>query len=67
MKFQIIATIPKKSEKIVFPRTMGLSRKYEGPVRYPVTPGKSAPTISKGKGSHQLSLLADSDDEQVFI
>lgn len=47
---------------------MGLSRKYEGPVRYPVTPGKSAPnkpTLSGG--SHQLSLLADSDDEQVFI
>lgn len=51
------------STKMAMPRNMGLSRKYLGPVKYPVTPVRA--TI--GMEMHRLSLLADEDEEQVFI
>ncbi|XP_055617175.1 uncharacterized protein LOC129762698 isoform X2 [Toxorhynchites rutilus septentrionalis] len=52
------------------PKTMGLSRKYTGPARFPVTPVKDClRTISvhPGSGKVQLSLSNASEDEQVFI
>ncbi|KFB41968.1 AGAP013042-PA-like protein [Anopheles sinensis] len=44
--------------------TGGLSRKYTGPTRYPVTPAKDT---FKTIRSAQLSLSNASEDEQVFI
>ncbi|XP_055524142.1 uncharacterized protein LOC129717898 isoform X2 [Wyeomyia smithii] len=63
------------------PKTMGLSRKYTGPARFPVTPAKdslrtvlpvrpgSALGTSYGStgGRVQLSLSNASEDNQVFI
>ncbi|EAT36558.1 AAEL011364-PA [Aedes aegypti] len=51
------------------PKTMGLSRKYTGPVRFPVTPAKDCMrTISAHPtGKIQLSLSNASEDGQVFI
>ncbi|KAJ6638105.1 Tyrosine-protein phosphatase non-receptor type 13 [Pseudolycoriella hygida] len=62
---KVVGTIPKHpvTDKGTHPRAMGLSRKYVGPVRYPVTPVR--PTNSAEK--HRLSLLADNVDKQVFI
>lgn len=68
--FQVVAIMPKSSKSTALPRGLGQSRRYIGPVRYPVTPGKSEKDPIKsalGPSKHQLSLLADSDDEQVFI
>lgn len=45
---------------IPLPRTLGLSRKWRGPVKYPVTPVKRTLDVSD-------SLLTTSDEEQVFI
>lgn len=45
---------------IPLPRTLGLSRKWRGPVKYPVTPVKR--TLDKND-----SLTTTSDEEQVFI
>lgn len=44
---------------------MGLSRRYVGPVKYPVTPLRVG--VCGAAKQHRLSLLADEDDEQVFI
>lgn len=62
---QVVGTIPKNqtNDKGTLPRTMGLSRKYVGPVRYPVTPIRP----SNGTEKQRLSLLADNVDKQVFI
>lgn len=46
---------------IALPRSLGLSRKWRGPVRYPVTP------VKKSIDSSDNSYLSNSDDEQVFI
>lgn len=48
------------AKKPALPRSLGLSRKYIGPVRYPVTPGKDANAPSK-----PLSLFGE--PKQVFI
>lgn len=45
---------------IPLPRTLGLGRKWRGPVKYPVTPVKRTSDKSD-------SLLTNSDEEQVFI
>lgn len=48
---------------MTLPKQMGQSRKYLGPVRYPVTPIRT-----KVAGDNQrLSLLADDNDRQVYI
>ncbi|KAG4070549.1 hypothetical protein HA402_001215 [Bradysia odoriphaga] len=62
---KVVGTIPKHqtNDKGTLPRTMGLSRKYVGPVRYPVTPIRP----SNGTEKQRLSLLADNVDKQVFI
>lgn len=63
---QVVGTIPKHqiNDKGTIPRTMGLSRKYVGPVRYPVTPVRPSNIAEK----QRLSLLADNVvDKQVFI
>ncbi|XP_053681539.1 uncharacterized protein LOC128732319 [Sabethes cyaneus] len=52
------------------PKSMGLSRKYTGPARFPVTPVKdSLRTVLPARPSSriQLSLSNASEDEQVFI
>lgn len=71
ISLQVVAIIPKPDQfaeennerKRRVARTASQSRKYLGPVRYPVTPIKTILSPIR----HQLSLLADSDDEQVFI
>ncbi|XP_017771951.1 PREDICTED: tyrosine-protein phosphatase non-receptor type 13-like [Nicrophorus vespilloides] len=59
----IVDMIPKKVDEeeaiaIALPRSLGLSRKWRGPVKYPVTPIKSAV---------EDCVQSLSDDEQVFI
>lgn len=59
---------------IALPRSLGLSRKWRGPVRYPVTPVKNV-IIAGGSADVELASLSSlnnhylstSDDEQVFI
>ncbi|XP_049820356.1 tyrosine-protein phosphatase non-receptor type 13 isoform X3 [Aethina tumida] len=46
---------------IALPRSLGLSRKWRGPVRYPVTP------IKKSIEAADSDSIITSDDEQVFI
>ncbi|KAF5300403.1 hypothetical protein FQA39_LY02202 [Lamprigera yunnana] len=48
---------------IPLPRSLGLSRKWRGPVRYPVTPVKKPPT-PQDDGSNYETV---SDEEQIFI
>ncbi|XP_050303914.1 tyrosine-protein phosphatase non-receptor type 13-like [Anthonomus grandis grandis] len=48
----------RKEPAVALPRSLGLSRKWKGPVRYPVTPVKK--TVEEEAGS-------TSDEEQVFI
>ncbi|XP_044258663.1 FERM and PDZ domain-containing protein 2-like [Tribolium madens] len=55
------ATIP----PIALPRSLGLSRKWRGPVRYPVTPVKK--TMMGSDVENQTNYLSNSDDDQVFI
>lgn len=69
---QVVATIPKQTVKSAYPRNVGLSRKYVGPVKYPVTPiratlGMETSQQSQPQLQPRLSLLADDDEEQVFI
>lgn len=45
---------------IALPRSLGLSRKWRGPVRYPVTPVKNDDTDAD-------NYVSTSDEEQVFI
>lgn len=70
VEFQVVGTVPKhqSNDKGTIPRTMGLSRKYVGPVRYPVTPIRPSSSNSATTEKQRLSLLADNDvDKQVFI
>nr|XP_023012929.1 tyrosine-protein phosphatase non-receptor type 13-like [Leptinotarsa decemlineata] len=46
---------------IAVPRSLGLSRKWRGPVRYPVTP------VKKTADSDDVNYVSTSDEEQVFI
>lgn len=46
---------------IALPRSLGLSRKWRGPVRYPVTP------IKKGIVYNDTDSYNNSDEDQVFI
>uniref|UniRef100_A0A336LMW2 CSON002930 protein n=1 Tax=Culicoides sonorensis TaxID=179676 RepID=A0A336LMW2_CULSO len=66
---KIVDVVPKESHLVrpALPRVMGLSRKYVGPVKYPVTPAKYVSTSTVPKLHHQLSILAKSTDQQVFI
>lgn len=48
---------------IPLPRCLGLSRKWRGPVRYPVTPIKK-PVESNDESSNYVTT---SDEEQIFI
>lgn len=50
---------------IALPRSLGLSRKWRGNVKYPVTPAKKAFTTAVDKDSSTYNSL--SDEEQVFI
>ncbi|XP_076254755.1 FERM and PDZ domain-containing protein 2-like isoform X1 [Rhynchophorus ferrugineus] len=54
--------LSKEPPTIALPRSMGLSRKWRGPVRYPVTPVKG-----KVEGSTDDEIGMTSDEEQVFI
>ncbi|XP_030745463.1 tyrosine-protein phosphatase non-receptor type 13-like [Sitophilus oryzae] len=49
---------------IALPRSMGLSRKWRGPVKYPVTPVKGK---IEGSSPVEEDLGIASDEEQVFI
>lgn len=69
---QVIATLPKNFNELfdnkmtsttAMPKTMGLSRRYLGPVKYPVTPIR----VSLGTEKQRLSLLVDENDKHVFI
>lgn len=48
---------------IALPRSLGLSRKWRGPVRYPVTPVKN---IDNNEADN-YNYISTSDEEQVFI
>ena len=48
---------------IALPRSLGLSRKWRGPVKYPVTPVK----ITPDEADESSVYVTTSDDEQVFI
>lgn len=56
-KAVIVDMIPKQGLKRALPRSLGLGRRWNGPVRYPVTPLKKT-----GGGEDETS-----EDEQVFI
>lgn len=47
---------------IALPRSLGLSRKWRGPVRYPVTPVKKTMIANDVENN-----LSNSDDDQIFI
>lgn len=49
---------------IALPRSLGLGRKWRGPVRYPVTPIKKSATDNDADG---YAYISTSDEEQVFI
>ncbi|KRT85480.1 FERM domain containing protein [Oryctes borbonicus] len=51
------------SSSIALPRSLGLSRKWRGPVRYPVTPVKKTPELNDNSNVY----VTTSDEEQVFI
>ncbi|GJQ69615.1 hypothetical protein Trydic_g6706 [Trypoxylus dichotomus] len=51
------------SSSIALPRSLGLSRKWKGPVRYPVTPVKKTPELNENSNVY----VTTSDEEQVFI
>lgn len=51
---------------IALPRSLGLSRKWRGPVKYPVTPVKKD-LVLEDNIENTLSNFSNSDDEQVFI
>lgn len=78
-KVKIVGVIPKRQfssleqkpvkqveEKpaIALPRSLGLSRKWRGPVRYPVTPVKKD-YLQQNESENSCS--ANSEDEQVFF
>lgn len=48
---------------IALPRSLGLSRKWRGPVRYPVTPVKKVTDLD----TDSCTYVSTSDEEQVFI
>lgn len=48
---------------IALPRSLGLSRKWRGPVRYPVTPIKK----TEDNDADSYTYISTSDEEQVFI
>ncbi|KAK4881258.1 hypothetical protein RN001_004577 [Aquatica leii] len=48
---------------IPLPRSLGLSRKWRGPVRYPVTPIKKSQTTQDDSSNYGTA----SDEEQIFI
>ncbi|KAK5649235.1 hypothetical protein RI129_000264 [Pyrocoelia pectoralis] len=48
---------------IPLPRSLGLSRKWRGPVRYPVTPVKKAESSQDDSSTYGTT----SDEEQIFI
>jgi tyrosine-protein phosphatase non-receptor type 13 protein len=50
---------------IALPRSLGLSRKWRGPVRYPVTPIKKS--VDCNEAENYCNYLSNSDDDQVFI
>ncbi|XP_066151997.1 tyrosine-protein phosphatase non-receptor type 13-like [Euwallacea fornicatus] len=54
-------TFVKKKQTVALPRSLGLSRKWQGPVRYPVTP------VRKGAVYNTVRGNISSDEEQVFI
>lgn len=60
---QVVAIIPKNAGETAIPKLMGTSRKYVGPIKYPVTPVRAA---INGE-NQRLSLLADDDEQQVYI
>ncbi|KAJ8975333.1 hypothetical protein NQ317_008744 [Molorchus minor] len=49
---------------IALPRSLGLSRKWRGPVRYPVTPIKK---VVDTHDTDSCAYVSTSDEEQVFI
>lgn len=68
---KVVAIIPKRVDRPALPKCIGLSRKYTGPVRYPVTPGKD-PMLSRSStsldgGKRQLSLPVNEHRESQVI
>lgn len=71
---KVVAIIPKRAEKPALPKTFGLGRRYTGPVRYPVTPGKDFggelkydTTLEVVQSRRQLSLPVDEGRESQVI
>lgn len=62
-KIQVVAIIPKKVDKEA-PTMPKAVRKYVGHIKFPVTPIRTGPTSDAHR---RLSLLADDDDQQVYI
>lgn len=62
-------------KNVALPRNFGLSRKWVGPVRYPVTPCKNvapeAGAASRSDGDvtrrHFVYGIGDSDEDQIFL
>lgn len=54
--------LPNENDRPALPRSLGLSRKWRGPVRYPVTPVKKTPNSDDNSVD-----VTTSDEEQVFI
>uniref|UniRef100_S4P8B2 Tyrosine-protein phosphatase n=4 Tax=Pararge aegeria TaxID=116150 RepID=S4P8B2_9NEOP len=58
------------SKNVALPRNYGLSRRWLGPVRYPVTPCKNNPTDAINSNiirRHFVYGTGDSDEEQIFL
>lgn len=66
-QFQNIERINNESAStmppIALPRSLGLGRKWRGPVRYPVTPVKNV----DDNDADSFNYISTSDEEQVFI
>ncbi|XP_071051565.1 tyrosine-protein phosphatase non-receptor type 13-like isoform X2 [Onthophagus taurus] len=56
-KQELIKSDEIQTTSIALPRSLGLSRKWKGPVKYPVTPVKKS----------NVEEMTTSDEEQVFI
>lgn len=70
---KVVAIIPKRVDRPVppaLPRSIGLGRRYTGPVRYPVTPAKDPLTKGhslEGINKRQLSLPVNEHRESQVI
>lgn len=68
-----VTSLDKSAKNVALPRNFGLSRRWLGPVRYPVTPCKNniieQPSAMEGNvvRRHFVYGAGDSDEEQIFL